>query len=191
MKSSMTFIQSNWWTEIDLILKQIWRRFIWWQVRFKYAIGGRCWYIATQERKLSYMKIEIVTYVINGSVKLTVPPIVKTSKLKINKLYGGLIVCIFVLTQMNLEGVVKLTISYFSQKSYTLLTPGRKTSSCQYQTLQIIWIYFPFTLKVYKMAISFTLTTEEVYSKRQKSMLYWQNPSSCVSFYSFGTSHGK
>ena len=28
MKSSMTFIQSNGWTEIDLILKQIWRRFI-------------------------------------------------------------------------------------------------------------------------------------------------------------------
>ena len=28
MKSSMTFIQSNGWTEIDLILKQIWRWFI-------------------------------------------------------------------------------------------------------------------------------------------------------------------
>ena len=36
MKSSMTFIQSNGWTEIDLILKQKWRRFIWWQVSFKY-----------------------------------------------------------------------------------------------------------------------------------------------------------
>ena len=35
MKSSMTFIQSNWWTEIDLLLKQIWPRFIWWQVSFK------------------------------------------------------------------------------------------------------------------------------------------------------------
>ena len=35
MKSSMTFIQSNGWTEIDLILKQKWRRFIWWQVSFK------------------------------------------------------------------------------------------------------------------------------------------------------------
>ena len=35
MKSSMTFIQSNGWTEIDLILKQIWRRFIWRQVSFK------------------------------------------------------------------------------------------------------------------------------------------------------------
>ena len=34
IKSSMTFIQSNGWTEIDLILKQIWRRFIWWQVSF-------------------------------------------------------------------------------------------------------------------------------------------------------------
>ena len=28
MNSSMTFIQSNGWTEIDLLLKQIWRRFI-------------------------------------------------------------------------------------------------------------------------------------------------------------------
>ena len=34
MKSSMTFIQSNGWPEIDLILKQKWRRFIWWQVSF-------------------------------------------------------------------------------------------------------------------------------------------------------------
>ena len=34
MKSSMTFIQSNGCTEIDLILKQIWRRFIWRQVSF-------------------------------------------------------------------------------------------------------------------------------------------------------------
>ena len=33
-ESSMTFIQSNGWTEIDLILKQKWRRFIWWQVSF-------------------------------------------------------------------------------------------------------------------------------------------------------------
>ena len=36
MISSMTFIQSNGWTEIDLILKQKWRWFIWWQVSFKY-----------------------------------------------------------------------------------------------------------------------------------------------------------
>ena len=35
MKSSMTFIQSNGSTEIDLILKQKWRRFIWRQVSFK------------------------------------------------------------------------------------------------------------------------------------------------------------
>ena len=34
MKSSMTFIQSNGCTEIDLILKQIWWRFIWRQVSF-------------------------------------------------------------------------------------------------------------------------------------------------------------
>ena len=36
MKSSMTCIQSNGCTEIDLILKQIWRRFIWRQVSFKH-----------------------------------------------------------------------------------------------------------------------------------------------------------
>ena len=36
MKSSMTFIQSNGWTEVDLILKEIWRRYIWWQVSFKF-----------------------------------------------------------------------------------------------------------------------------------------------------------
>ena len=36
MKSSMTFFQSNGWTEIDLILKQKWRRFIWWQVSFNF-----------------------------------------------------------------------------------------------------------------------------------------------------------
>ena len=35
MKSSMKFIQSNWLTEIDLILKQIWRWFIWLQVSYK------------------------------------------------------------------------------------------------------------------------------------------------------------
>ena len=34
MKSSMTFIQSNECTGIDWILKEIWRRFIWWQVSF-------------------------------------------------------------------------------------------------------------------------------------------------------------
>ena len=32
MKSSMTFIQSNGWTKIDLILKNKGGRFIWWQV---------------------------------------------------------------------------------------------------------------------------------------------------------------
>ena len=50
MKSSMTFIQSNGWTEIDLILKQIWRRFIWRQVSFKLyfthyslSVAARSW----------------------------------------------------------------------------------------------------------------------------------------------------
>ena len=38
MKSSMTFIERNGCTEIDLILKQIWRRFIWWQVSFNIQI---------------------------------------------------------------------------------------------------------------------------------------------------------
>ena len=39
MKSSMVFIQSNGWTEIDLILKQIWWRFIRRQVSFKWKIS--------------------------------------------------------------------------------------------------------------------------------------------------------
>ena len=38
MKSSMTFIQSNGWTEIDLIFKQKWRRFIWRHVSFKQSV---------------------------------------------------------------------------------------------------------------------------------------------------------
>ena len=38
LKSSMTFIQTNGCTEIDLILKQIWRRFIWRQVSFKHHL---------------------------------------------------------------------------------------------------------------------------------------------------------
>ena len=40
----------------------------------KDAIGGRSWYIATQERKICDMETDIVTFVINGSMKLTVPP---------------------------------------------------------------------------------------------------------------------
>ena len=39
----------------------------------KDAIGGRGWNIATQERKICDVEIEIVTFVINGNVKLTVP----------------------------------------------------------------------------------------------------------------------
>ena len=39
MKSSMGFIQSYGWTEIDLILKQIWWRFIRRQVSFKWKIS--------------------------------------------------------------------------------------------------------------------------------------------------------
>ena len=40
----------------------------------KDALGGRGWNIATQERKKCDVEIEIVVFVINGSVKLTVPP---------------------------------------------------------------------------------------------------------------------
>ena len=38
----------------------------------KDAIGERSWNIATQERKVCHMEVEIVTFVINGSVKLSV-----------------------------------------------------------------------------------------------------------------------
>ena len=44
------------------------------KLRNKDSIGGRSLNIATQERKICNMEIEIVTFVINGSVKLTVPP---------------------------------------------------------------------------------------------------------------------
>ena len=44
------------------------------KLRNKDAIGGRGWNIATQERKLCDVEIEIVTFVINGSVRFTVPP---------------------------------------------------------------------------------------------------------------------
>ena len=44
------------------------------KLRNKDAIGGRGWNIATQERKICDVEIEIVTFVLNGSVKLTVPP---------------------------------------------------------------------------------------------------------------------
>ena len=44
------------------------------KLRNKDAIGGRSWNIATQERKICDVEIEIVTFVINGSVKFTVLP---------------------------------------------------------------------------------------------------------------------
>ena len=44
------------------------------KLRNKDAICGQGWNIATQERKICDVEIEIVTFVINGSVKLTVPP---------------------------------------------------------------------------------------------------------------------
>ena len=40
----------------------------------KDALCGRGWNIATQERKNRDVEIEIVMFVINGSVKLTAPP---------------------------------------------------------------------------------------------------------------------
>ena len=52
MKSSMTFIQSNGWTEIDLILKQIWRRFIWRQVSFK-VHWKQTSFFKSQKKKIS------------------------------------------------------------------------------------------------------------------------------------------
>ena len=39
----------------------------------KNAIGRRRWDVATQERKVCNMEIEIVTFVVKGSAKLTVP----------------------------------------------------------------------------------------------------------------------
>ena len=39
----------------------------------KYAIGGRRWDVATQERNVCNMEDEIVTLVVKGSAKLTVP----------------------------------------------------------------------------------------------------------------------
>ena len=39
----------------------------------KNAIGGRRWDVTTQERKVCNMEIEIVTFVVKGSAKLTVP----------------------------------------------------------------------------------------------------------------------
>ena len=44
------------------------------KLRNKGAIGGRGLNIATQERKICDVEIEIVTFVKNGSMKLTVPP---------------------------------------------------------------------------------------------------------------------
>ena len=43
------------------------------KLRDKNAIGGRRWDVATQERKVCNMEIEIVTFVVKGSAKLTVP----------------------------------------------------------------------------------------------------------------------
>ena len=39
----------------------------------KNVIGGRGWDVATQERKVCNMEIEIVTFVVKESTKLTVP----------------------------------------------------------------------------------------------------------------------
>ena len=44
------------------------------KLRNKDAIGGRGLNIATQEQTICDVEIEIVTFVINGIVKLTVPP---------------------------------------------------------------------------------------------------------------------
>ena len=44
------------------------------KLRDKNAIGRRRWDITTQERKVCDMEIEIISFVVNGSVKLTIPP---------------------------------------------------------------------------------------------------------------------
>ena len=59
MKSSMTFIQTNGCTEIDLILKQTWRRFIWRQVSFKL------------KSLRIYLRIQVHSFVCNGKWKDT------------------------------------------------------------------------------------------------------------------------
>ena len=48
---------------------------IWYRLWYEDAIGRRSWYITTQERKICNMEIEIVMFVINGSMKLTDLPI--------------------------------------------------------------------------------------------------------------------
>ena len=42
--------------------------------RDKHAIGRRRWNITTQERKVCDVEIEIISFVVDGSVKLTIPP---------------------------------------------------------------------------------------------------------------------
>ena len=39
----------------------------------KNVIGGRRWDVATQKRKVCNTEIEIVTFVVNGNAKFTVP----------------------------------------------------------------------------------------------------------------------
>ena len=65
MKSSMMFIQSSGWTEIDLILKQIWRQFIWRQVIFKPYIFQTSWVIvvsATYRHKSIYNSCAVESF---------------------------------------------------------------------------------------------------------------------------------
>ena len=44
------------------------------QLRDENAIGRRRWNITTQERKVCDVEIEIISFVVNGSVKLSIPP---------------------------------------------------------------------------------------------------------------------
>ena len=51
--------------------------FVWfvsYKLRDKHAIGRRRWNITTQERKVCDVEIEIMSFVVDGSVKLTIPP---------------------------------------------------------------------------------------------------------------------
>ena len=72
MKSSMAFIQSNGRTGIDLILKEMWRRFIWWQVSFNvpylnfyFARAVLTFSIAVKRYRYMYVSLGELSSVIN------------------------------------------------------------------------------------------------------------------------------
>ena len=44
------------------------------KLRYKTAVGRRRWNITTQKLNVCDVEIEIISFVVNGSVKLTIPP---------------------------------------------------------------------------------------------------------------------